>query len=212
MPKIVDAQERREKLIDATWRIIAREGIDAATVRRIAAEIGSTTGVVVHYFRDKDEIILAALQRACDAVTGRIRSRSNHKSALEALREAIIDALPLGEQSVMEWKVWMNFWGLSLTSARLAQEQDRRYDVWRGIMRGLLERAQRKGEIRPDAGLPRVVDHMIALIDGLGIQAILEPARMKPERIRAVVDNYIATLRASTSDKLPDAKLPAAGE
>ena len=200
MPKIVDAEERREKLIDATWRIIAKEGLDAATVRRIAAEIGATTGVVVHYFRDKDEIILAALQRACDSVTGRIRSHSNRRSALEALREAIIEALPLEEQSAMEWRVWMNFWGLSLTSARLAQEQDRRYDVWRRIMRGLLERAQRKGELRADADLPRVSDHLIALIDGLGMQAILEPARMKPERIRAVVDNYLATLRVGTAD------------
>ena len=201
MPKIVDAEERREELIDATWRIIAKEGLDAATVRRIAVEIGATTGVVVHYFRDKDEIILAALQRACDAVTGRMRSHSNHKSALETLREAIIEALPLEEQSVMEWRVWMNFWGQSLTSAKLTQEQDRRYDVWRKIMRGLLERAQRKGELRADADLPQISDHLIALIDGLGMQAILEPARMKPERIRAVVDNYLAILRASTTDR-----------
>ena len=37
MPKIVDHAERRREVLDATWRVIGREGLEAATVRRIAA-------------------------------------------------------------------------------------------------------------------------------------------------------------------------------
>ncbi|MBA4102389.1 MAG: TetR/AcrR family transcriptional regulator, partial [Arthrobacter sp.] len=36
MPKIVDHDERRLELVDATWRIIARQGLEGATMREIA--------------------------------------------------------------------------------------------------------------------------------------------------------------------------------
>lgn len=51
--------ERREQLIDAAIRVATRDGIDAATVRAIAAEAGVSLGVVHYCFRDKDEILRA---------------------------------------------------------------------------------------------------------------------------------------------------------
>lgn len=51
--------ERREQLIDAAIRVASRDGIDAATVRAIAAEAGVSLGVVHYCFRDKDEILRA---------------------------------------------------------------------------------------------------------------------------------------------------------
>ena len=38
MPKIVDADQRRQELAEATARVIARAGVDAASMREIAAE------------------------------------------------------------------------------------------------------------------------------------------------------------------------------
>ena len=38
MPKIVDWDERRDEILSATWRVIARDGIDGATIRAIAKE------------------------------------------------------------------------------------------------------------------------------------------------------------------------------
>ena len=51
--------ERREQLVDAAIRVASRDGIDAATVRAIAAEAGVSLGVVHYCFRDKDEILRA---------------------------------------------------------------------------------------------------------------------------------------------------------
>ena len=64
MPKIVDHAERRREVLDATWRVIGREGLEAATVRRIAAEAGCSIGVLAHYFQDKEDILISAHQLA----------------------------------------------------------------------------------------------------------------------------------------------------
>ncbi len=49
--------ERREQLIDAAIHVASRDGIEAATVRAIAAEAGVSLGVVHYCFRDKDELL-----------------------------------------------------------------------------------------------------------------------------------------------------------
>jgi AcrR family transcriptional regulator len=51
--------ERREQLIEAALAVASREGIDAATVRAVAAEAGVSLGVVHYCFQDKDELLRA---------------------------------------------------------------------------------------------------------------------------------------------------------
>ncbi|WP_028046218.1 TetR/AcrR family transcriptional regulator [Cellulomonas sp. URHE0023] len=51
--------ERREQLIEAALAVASRDGIDAATVRAVAAEAGVSLGVVHYCFQDKDELLRA---------------------------------------------------------------------------------------------------------------------------------------------------------
>ena len=51
--------ERRQQLIEAAIRVACRDGIDAATVRAVAAEAGVSLGVVHYCFVDKDELLRA---------------------------------------------------------------------------------------------------------------------------------------------------------
>jgi AcrR family transcriptional regulator len=51
--------ERREQLVEAAIAVASRDGIDAATVRAVAAEAGVSLGVVHYCFQDKDELLSA---------------------------------------------------------------------------------------------------------------------------------------------------------
>jgi AcrR family transcriptional regulator len=51
--------ERREQLVEAAIAVASRDGIDAATVRAVAAEAGVSLGVVHYCFQDKDELLEA---------------------------------------------------------------------------------------------------------------------------------------------------------
>ena len=61
MPKIVDWDARRDEILSATWRVIARDGIARATIRAIAREAGCSRGILAHYFDDKADILGSAL-------------------------------------------------------------------------------------------------------------------------------------------------------
>ena len=51
--------ERREQLVEAALTVASRDGIEAATVRAVAAEAGVSLGVVHYCFQDKDELLRA---------------------------------------------------------------------------------------------------------------------------------------------------------
>ena len=178
----------------ATWAVVAAEGIEAATVRRIAEEAGCTTGRITHYFADKEEVLVAALRQVHRAAGKRMLAAIGPRSGLEALRAVLAEALPLDQERVLEWRVWLAFWGSAATSASLQAEQHQRYREWRGLLKRVLATAQ----LSADVDLDRLVDQIVALVDGFGLQGVLDPQHPQPEQLASRLNGAVdALIRAA---------------
>jgi AcrR family transcriptional regulator len=59
---------------DAAMAVIARKGIDEATIQEIADEAGIAKGTVYVYFRDRDELLSKTTDRAFDRLLGELES------------------------------------------------------------------------------------------------------------------------------------------
>jgi AcrR family transcriptional regulator len=57
-----DPQRTRQKILDAATEEFARYGLGGARVDRIAARAGANKRMLYYYFRDKDNLFLAALE------------------------------------------------------------------------------------------------------------------------------------------------------
>ena len=194
MPKVVDHAQRRRELVAATWAVVAAEGIEAATVRRIAEEAGCTTGRITHYFADKEEVLVAALRQVHRAAGKRMLAAIGQRSGLEALRAVLAEALPLDENRILEWRVWLAFWGSAATSASLQAEQHERYREWRGLLKRVLATTQ----LSADIDLDRLVDQIVALVDGFGLQGVLDPQHPQPEQLASRLNGAVdALIRAA---------------
>jgi TetR/AcrR family transcriptional regulator, transcriptional repressor of bet genes len=64
--KWVDHEQRRRRIAEVAIDVIASEGLGAATVRRIAIEVGFSTTAVTHYFADKQELLGWTFQNLAD--------------------------------------------------------------------------------------------------------------------------------------------------
>jgi AcrR family transcriptional regulator len=191
---VVDHAQRRRELVAATWAVVAAEGIEAATVRRIAEEAGCTTGRITHYFADKEEVLVAALRQVHRAAGKRMLAAIGPRSGLEALRAVLAEALPLDQERILEWRVWLAFWGSAATSASLQAEQHQRYREWRGLLKRVLATAQ----LSADIDLDRLVDQIVALVDGFGLQGVLDPQHPQPEQLASRLNGAVdALIRAA---------------
>jgi len=195
MPKIVHHDSRRAAIAAAAWRTIARDGLDASSVRAIARDAGCSTGVLAHYFPDKDALLLHALRLATARTGARMATRATSARGLAALRAVLREALPLDADSRLEWRIWLAFWGRAFADRALAAEQRRRYRTWRGLVVDLVASAQRADELSARLVVADEADALVAFIDGIGLQATLEPARLTPARQLAMVEAYLQALR-----------------
>ncbi|MDD9942654.1 MAG: TetR/AcrR family transcriptional regulator [Myxococcales bacterium] len=197
MPKVVDHEERQNELAQAALETLAREGVAGTTMRSVAETAGCTTGMLVHYFANKDAILIAALRCAQERTAARMRAVLNGPDTPGILSRFLAEALPLDAVRRQEWSIWLAFWGGANASPQLAGEHRARYREYIGAVRRVLSIAVERGELAEVARSAEEAEALAAFIDGLGLQAMLDPGRLPRRRQLALLETYIARLRAS---------------
>jgi AcrR family transcriptional regulator len=120
MPAKVDAKDRRRRLTLAAAELIADEGIGALTNQRIAERLAASTTIVTHYFRSKRELVLETYQAM--ATRSRVRvERAIEEQSADRLAGCLHALLPLDDESLVEWKVWLVYQGMSVGDERSVQ-------------------------------------------------------------------------------------------
>ncbi len=178
MPKVVDVQQRRAELAAAVARVIARSGIEGASMRQVAAEAGWTTGTLVHYFTDKRELLRFTLGESLD----RRRAQRSDREALsprDAIRETLTNALPISDESRLHWIVTIAFAAQAHNDPALAAIQRDAYREFRSYLAGLL--VADDSTLHHDAAVVEA-ERLIALVDGVALQALFDPESWPAER------------------------------
>ncbi|HMH91383.1 MAG TPA: TetR/AcrR family transcriptional regulator [Streptosporangiaceae bacterium] len=182
MPKIVDHELRRQELLAATWRVIARTGIVGVTTREIAREAGVSTGVLAHYFADKEELLAAALRLSHQQVYARIRERTQGLLGLDAIRALMLEALPLDEERLLEAQIEINFLSLALGNSGLRDLQHEEFERFWDALHYRVCEAQKLGHIPAGADPSDITHELVILVEGLSQEAVLYPSRTTPQR------------------------------
>jgi AcrR family transcriptional regulator len=196
LPKIVDHEVRRQELVEAAWRVINRVGIDATTVREIAAESGYSTGSLAHYFRSKDDILRSALERADNDIRERLERMPPRVHVITRLRHALAQALPCDDRRAFELTLEVNFWARALNQPSLRALQHRDHDVWRDVVMTLVTEAQAADAIDASQSAADLTDIIVAFVDGLGLQGLVYPELISIERTMHLLDRQLEALGA----------------
>jgi AcrR family transcriptional regulator len=182
VPKIVDHELRRQELLAATWRVIARTGIIGVTTREIAREAGFSTGVLAHYFADKEELLAAALRLSHQQVYARIRERTQGLLGMDAIRVVMLEALPLDEQRMLEAQIEMSFLSLALGNDALRELQHEEFERFWDVLNYRVCEAQKLGQIWGGADPSDVTHELMILVEGMSQEAVLYPSRATAQR------------------------------
>ncbi|MEH1164288.1 TetR family transcriptional regulator C-terminal domain-containing protein [Micromonospora sp. CPCC 205539] len=163
MPKKVDHQERRTLIADALMRVAADQGLEAVSLRHVAAQAGVSAGMVQHYFRTKDEMMAFALSVVRERSQLRVTEAVARLGAAPApkllLRTMIAALLPLDEGTRDDGRVALAF--LAYTAVRPAAAPGLRADTVQltGFIASLL----------PSRDADVAAAGLLALMEGLGV-------------------------------------------
>jgi AcrR family transcriptional regulator len=179
VPKVVDHEERRAELAGAVWRLVMREGIDAASIRRVAAEAGWSAGSLRHYFETQSELLRFAMELVIQRVSERVQALGEDAEPRALLHQV----LPLDDERRAEMQVWLAFTTQALVDPGLGELRDAAHAALRDLC------ARAAGEEGAAA------ESLHALVDGLALHAVLAPAVTTPERQVELLDAYLSGVR-----------------
>lgn len=187
-------RDARERILEAACDLIAADGIDDVRIARVAMKAGASTALVHHYFSTREELLEQALLHSFEQV-GDERFAEDDKgvrSATAALAEAIEECLPRPGRLERDWVLWVELW---LRAARepdlrpLAARLYARYHEW---LEEVLKRGIEFGEFEQPGDVAALTDRTMALLDGLGLRALLRDPTMDIDAARAQVADFIA--------------------
>ncbi|WP_071812752.1 TetR/AcrR family transcriptional regulator [Lentzea guizhouensis] len=184
MPKRADPVERRQQVVAALYRVVDAEGLDAASLPRIARELQATTGLLQKYFRSKDELLLFAQDQLVEELTARVREVLGQEGSLQDRLHAALCAIALVDDPARA-RVWLAFTARAAANPVLLQRHVVGAREIRDLCRHVLEAAGRDGG---------EAVALAALVDGVTAQRALEPDVMTAEVARRVIAGYLARI------------------
>lgn len=178
---------RRARIAEITLGVIAREGLEAASIRRIAAEVGFSTAVVTHYFENKQDLLLSVM-----ALLGQQNRERFDECAGRSppdLAGYLLSMTACDPDDRASWRAWVAFWERSLDTPELAAEL-------RGWIGEVLPRIEwfiaALAPDRPDRA--RIATTLFDLVQGISTHMLFDPGRWTPQAVRETLDEIVELL------------------
>ncbi|MFI1521834.1 TetR/AcrR family transcriptional regulator [Kitasatospora cineracea] len=195
MPKIVDHEQRRRRLVEAVWALAVRGGIEEVTLRKVADEAGVSMGQVQHYYPSMQTLVRDALDRAVLAVNANIEhavaaaGTTDPETVLRACLHALIGP---DQRSRRLMRFSLAVAGRAVSDPTMAGVLAPGDDELLALTAGLLAAARQER-----GGAPRGDEHLDAdicwsLATALGVDVAL--GHRTPEAAARVLDHHLDRL------------------
>jgi AcrR family transcriptional regulator len=180
VPRTADHEERRGQIAEAVCELISEGGLDSVTVARTAGAAGMSVGLVQHYFRTKDEMLLHAFRHVSARIRGRIEERiragARHRRPISrVLAEAMAELVPLDETRRTEFRVARAFAGRALDVPALADVDAETFRALRDDLARAVHNGKECGEVAPDLDPWPAAVRLAAVTEGLALQVYRDP-------------------------------------
>lgn len=190
MPKVIDHDQRRSDIIDVTWALIVKGGLEAATMREIASEAGFANGALKHYFPGKDEIIQGTYDRALGMMSEGVATAVGDATGLAALRAIVYASAPLTEEAIVAGRVLLSFWERAMSNDDLHQAYLSHLTSWRGGLLTYIEQGRADGDIRTSTPDEQLVDEIVLINVGANVMSLIAPQLSTPALLEAQLDAF----------------------
>jgi AcrR family transcriptional regulator len=163
-------QDRRERIVDAALAVARRKGLAATTVRDVAAEMGTSSGLIHHYFDSMDEVLAASFERVAredlEQTEVLLAEAGDPRSVVRAFLNSYA---PVGED--WAFQLWLDAWAEAARRPALREVSSRLNLAWAAMLERAIRTGVAEGAFQcDDAG--GAAWRILSLVDGLALQVV----------------------------------------
>jgi len=188
---ITDEQsvDRRAQILDAAVVVISRRGVDRARLADVAEEAGVSLGLVQHYFRTRERLLIETFRREQERISQIWHDAvPDDADPLTRLAEYLRLSSPEGSASAATpfdpgWSFWLECWSKANRDDEIRAEVSDIYGDFAELYREAIREGVERGEFRISGEVEDVADRLISLADGLAVRTLLgglDRGRMLP--------------------------------
>lgn len=190
------ASGRRDEIIEATIRIVGRKGLAGASIRAIAHEVGLTIGVITHHFRDKSDLLCAALGSCFRPWNQLIMQSKSIEDPADRLRHVMRMTMSGEGHPVAQMQLWLGMLSQIDHDPLVAEAYRQQYAQTRGDIVQILEQCDRFGQLKAGLDLQSEAAHLLSLGDGLLVSSLSEPERYSEGFLMEIMTKQVESLFA----------------
>ena len=166
----MSAERRRDAIVDAALSVARRKGLAATTVRDVASEMGSSSGLIHHYFETMDDVVAAAFERVAgrdlDETEAQLQEAGDPTGVVRAFLSSYA---PVGED--WAFQLWLDAWAEAARRPALREVSSRLNLAWAAMLERAIRDGVASGAFRADdpAG---AAWRILSVVDGLALQVV----------------------------------------
>ncbi len=175
--------QRRERIVAAALEVAVDKGLASTTVRDVAAAMGTSSGLIHHYFGSMDDVLAAAFERVAEQDLGlSARLMAEAASPVDALRVFFRTYTPADKD--WAFQLWLDAWAEAARRPAL-QATSRRLNLeWQGLLERTIRAGVSDGSFAcadPAAAAWRI----LSLLDGLALQVVAHATTISRDQVVA---------------------------
>nr|WP_187361540.1 TetR/AcrR family transcriptional regulator [Phytoactinopolyspora mesophila] len=183
-------------------RVAADQGLEAVSLRHVAAEAGVTSGMVQHYFPTKEAMMDFAMKSASarfeERMTEAVRKLGDDPSARELVGAVLTTLLPVDEAGRADGRVALAFTSYAATKRTAAEVLGENNADVREFITEQIRSAQSAGSAAPGIDPEHTATALFAMAEGLAVHLLSTglPAEAAVRALNAQLDTTFGPRRA----------------
>ena len=173
----------RQKIIDATFAVIAKEGFSDVTMAKVAETAGLSRGIGNFHFQSKEQLLIETLrtiQREFDVAWTSAVAQAG-PAPVDQLRALIRSLLEPPIANPDRLSVWFAFWGEMPSRAAYAEICAAPDREWRAVIEKILQQIAADKFNSHGMNLQAIAYSLTAMMTGCWLEYLLSPGSFKPQ-------------------------------
>jgi len=201
-------EKGRPDLTDIAIDCFAQYGYRATSIDRIAKAAGLTKGAIYYHFKDKEDLLFAAVRDRVSqferSVTAEILPVSDAVGALHRTTQVCLEHATKSNHRRFIVTLMVEALG---TNARLSEQFRAMMRRFRGFLRDIIEVGQKQGVFRRDVDAAEAACEYAGAVMGAEIQYYQDPDEVDLETVlQSFLDRYLGSLHAKSASAVAKAK------
>jgi len=196
MPKKVDKEAKKDKILKAAMKVFAKKGIFETKMETVAQKAGIAKGTIYEYFSSKDDLVQTVFNYLLVQMNMHVKQSmaiaSSPADKLKAGLHAYLDVEALGLSDVSEILPDLWSYGIRLKSSKIDIPFDLRwiYLQYRDLFSRVLQEGIDKGDFK-QIDTKSVSASVVAAADGFYLQWMSD---RKNFNMKKAAEDFINTL------------------